>query len=38
MAAHGLDQATATAAIAACQNPDFSFMSQLTIAAWGQRR
>ena len=38
MAALGLDQPTIAAAIAACQDPDFSFMSQLTIAAWGQRR
>jgi SAM-dependent methyltransferase len=38
MAALGLDQATTAAAIAACRDPGFSFMSQLTIAAWGQRR
>jgi SAM-dependent methyltransferase len=38
MTARGLDQATAAAAIAACRNPGFSFLSQLTIAAWGQRR
>jgi len=38
MTALGLDRATATAASAACQDPGFSFMSQLTIAAWGQRR
>jgi SAM-dependent methyltransferase len=38
MTALGLDQATIMAAIAACQDPGFSFMSQLTIAAWGQRR
>jgi len=38
MTALGLGQATAAAAIAACRDPDFSFLSQVTIAAWGQRR
>jgi hypothetical protein len=32
----GLDQATTAAAIAACQDPGFSFLSQLTIAPWGR--
>jgi len=26
------------AAIRACQDPGFAFMSQVTMAAWGQRR
>jgi SAM-dependent methyltransferase len=38
MAALGLDQATIAAAIEACEDPGFTFMSQVTIAAWGQRR
>jgi hypothetical protein len=38
MTALGLGQVTITAAIAAFQDPDFSFLSQLTIAASGQRR
>jgi SAM-dependent methyltransferase len=37
MAALGLDQATIATAIEACQDPGFTFMSQVTIAAWGQR-
>jgi len=36
MAAFGLDQATAAAAIAACEDPGFTFMSQITMTAWGQ--
>ena len=37
MAAFGLDHATIARAIEACENPGFTFMSQVTIAAWGQR-
>jgi SAM-dependent methyltransferase len=33
----GLDQAVIDAAISACQNPDFTFMSQVTMTAWGRR-
>jgi len=38
MAARGLDSATIAAAIRACQDPGFAFMSQVTMAAWGQRK
>ncbi len=38
MAARGLDHAAITAAIGACQDPDFTFMSQVTMTAWGERR
>jgi hypothetical protein len=34
----GLAPATIAAAIRACQDPGFAFMSQVTMAAWGQRR
>jgi SAM-dependent methyltransferase len=37
MAALGLDHATIAAAIEACEDPGFTFMSQVTITAWGQR-
>jgi hypothetical protein len=37
MAAFGLDQATTAVAIAACEDPGFTFMSQTTMTAWGQR-
>ncbi len=37
MAALGLDDATIADAIAACEDPGFTFMSQVTITAWGQR-
>ncbi len=37
MAALGLDDATIAAAIAACEDPGFTFMSQVTMTAWGQR-
>jgi SAM-dependent methyltransferase len=37
MAALGLDHATIAAAIGACEDPCFTFMSQVTITAWGQR-
>ena len=35
MAAEG--GATAAAAIEACEDPSFTFMSQITMTAWGQR-
>jgi SAM-dependent methyltransferase len=38
MTARGVDPATIAAAIRACQDPGFGFMSQVTMAAWGQRR
>lgn len=38
MAAQGLDDAAAATAIGACQDPGFTFMSQVTMTAWGQRR
>jgi SAM-dependent methyltransferase len=38
MTALGIDHAIIAAAVEACQDPGFSFMSQLTIAAWGRRR
>jgi SAM-dependent methyltransferase len=37
MAALGLDHATIAAAIGACEDPGFTFMSQATMTAWGQR-
>jgi SAM-dependent methyltransferase len=37
MAGLGLDDATIGAAIAACEDPGFTFMSQVTMTAWGQR-
>jgi SAM-dependent methyltransferase len=37
MADRGLDPATIAAAIRACQDPGFAFMSQVTMAAWGRR-
>jgi SAM-dependent methyltransferase len=37
MAALGLDDATIDAAIGACEDPGFTFMSQVTITAWGLR-
>jgi SAM-dependent methyltransferase len=37
MAARGLDPAMIAAAIRACQDPGFAFMSQVTMAAWGRR-
>jgi len=37
MAALGLDHATIAGAIGACEDPAFTFMSQATITAWGQR-
>jgi SAM-dependent methyltransferase len=37
MAALGLDDATIAGAIAACEDPGFTFMSQLTMTVWGQR-
>jgi SAM-dependent methyltransferase len=38
MVARGVGPATIAAAIRACQDPGFGFMSQVTMAAWGQRR
>jgi SAM-dependent methyltransferase len=38
MAALGLDDATIAAAAGACEDPGFTFMSQVTMTAWGQRR
>jgi hypothetical protein len=38
MAARGLGDATVAAAIAACQDPGFTFMSQVTMTAWGTVR
>jgi SAM-dependent methyltransferase len=38
MTARGLEPATIAAAIRACQDPRFAFMSQVTMAAWGQRK
>jgi SAM-dependent methyltransferase len=37
MAARGLDPAAIATAIRACRDPGFAFMSQVTMAAWGQR-
>jgi SAM-dependent methyltransferase len=37
MAAVGLDDAAIGAAIRACEDPGFTFMSQTTMTAWGQR-
>jgi len=37
IAARGLDDATIAGAIGACEDPGFTFMSQVTITAWGQR-
>jgi hypothetical protein len=37
MTARGLDDTTVAAAIGACQDPGFSFMSQVTMTAWGRR-
>jgi SAM-dependent methyltransferase len=37
MAALGLDHATIAAAIGACEDPGFTFLSQVTMTAWGQR-
>ena len=37
MAALGLDDATIAGAIAACEDLGFTFMSQVTMTAWGQR-
>jgi SAM-dependent methyltransferase len=37
MVARGLDPATIADAVRACQDPGFAFMSQVTMAAWGQR-
>jgi SAM-dependent methyltransferase len=37
MAALGLDDATIAGAIAACEDPGFTFMSQVTVAASGHR-
>jgi SAM-dependent methyltransferase len=37
MAALGLDHATIATAIGACEDPGFTFMSQVTMTAWGQR-
>jgi SAM-dependent methyltransferase len=37
LAAFGLDQATIATAIGACEDPGFTFMSQVTMTAWGQR-
>ena len=37
MAAVGIDDATIASAIAACEDPGFTFMSPVTITAWGQR-
>jgi hypothetical protein len=36
MVARGLDPATIAAVIRACQDPGFTFMSQVTMAAWGR--
>src|ERR1700733_8019855 len=36
MAALGLDDAVIASAIEACQDPCFTFMSQVTMTAWGQ--
>jgi hypothetical protein len=36
MTARGLDPGTVAAAIRACQDPGFAFMSQVTMAAWGR--
>jgi SAM-dependent methyltransferase len=36
MVALGLDQATIATAIGACEDPGFTFMSQVTMTAWGQ--
>src|SRR5262249_55428671 len=38
MTARGLDRSALATATAVCQDPSFSFLSQLTVAAWGQRR
>jgi hypothetical protein len=38
MAARGLDPVTLAAAIQACRDPGFAFMSQVTMAAWGPHR
>ncbi len=37
MTALGLDDATITAGIGACEDPGFTFMSQVTITAWARR-
>jgi SAM-dependent methyltransferase len=37
MAALGLDHATIAAAIGVCEDPGFTFLSQVTMSAWGQR-
>jgi SAM-dependent methyltransferase len=37
MAALGLDHATIARATEACEDPGFTFMSQVTVTAWGQR-
>jgi SAM-dependent methyltransferase len=37
MAGLGLDQATIATAIEACEDPGFTFLSQATMTAWGQR-
>ena len=35
MATLGLDDAVIASAIEACQDPGFTFMSQVTMTAWG---
>jgi SAM-dependent methyltransferase len=37
MAALGLDHATTATAMGACEDPGFTFMSQITMTAWGQK-